>query len=87
MVMGLGWTHLFDWSVASVSEPAEFYHQHNRLQIVAYQVVVQYNYHGTRTVLFPIGDYGLFVASNHQAYLQAMQFCDKMRKKILQKQR
>ncbi len=85
--MFFGWTHWFDWSVASVSEPVEFYHHGNRLRVVAYQVVVQYNYHGTRTVFFPIGDYGLFVSSNHQAYTQAMQFCDKMRKRILQKQR
>lgn len=85
--MGLGWTHLFDWSVASVSDPVEFYHHSHRLQVVAYQVVVQYNYHGMRTVSFPVGDYGLFVATNRQAYAEAMQFCDKMRKKILQKRR
>ena len=82
MMGWLRWVHLFDWSVASVSEPAEFYHHRHRLQVVAYQVVVQYNYHGTETVTFPVGDYVLFVNSRSQAYNQAMDFYNKIRARI-----
>lgn len=78
----LRWVHWFDWSVASVSKPAEFYHHRHRLQVVAYQVVVQYHYHGTETVTFPVGDYGLFVNSQSQAYNQAMDFYNKIRARI-----
>lgn len=83
--MGMRWTHWFDWSVASVSEPTEFYHHHHRLRIVAYQVVVHYKYHDARTIVFPVGDYGLFVNSRSQAYNQAMEFCKKIRARIQQR--
>jgi len=83
--MGIRWAHLFDWSVASVSDPAEFYHHHNCLQVVAYQVVVRYNYHDARTVIFPIGDYGVFVNTRSQAYNQAIEFCKKIRARIRQR--
>ncbi len=83
--MGIRWTHLFDWSIASVSDPTEFYHHRHRLQVVAYQVVVQYNYHDARTVMFPVGDYGVFVNSQGQAYNQALEFCKRLRARIRQR--
>jgi len=84
-MFGARWMHLFDWSIASVSDPAEFYHHRHRLQLVAYQVVVRYKYHDARTVVFPIGDYGLFVNSQSQAYHQAMEYCKKIRARISQR--
>lgn len=80
--MGIGWTHLFDWSVASVSQPFEIYHRRHRLRIIAYQVVVQYNYHGQRVEYFPVGDYGMFINTQVQAYNQAVEFYKRMRARI-----
>lgn len=73
---------MFDWSVASVSQPFEIYHQRHRLRVIAYQVVVQYNYHGQRVESFPVGDFGLFINSPQQAYEQAIAFCKRMRARI-----
>lgn len=84
-MFGIRWTRLFDWSVASVSEPYERYHHRHRLRVIAYQVVVRYNYHDERVVTFPIGDYGLFINSQSQAYKQAMDFCNKIRAQIRQR--
>ena len=82
--MSFNWKHLFDWTPVAVTEPRPEYHKYGDIgnQLIGYEVVVTYKYHGDRKYSFAIDNEKLGFADEAWAKRRADKFCAKINKQI-----